>query len=88
LRAGSDPGETSVAKQGYGDSRVHALRDKYARNEEFIMPAPRFPLFQSRAPRRREKGALGLFQLLGLGLLLLFVVFLLIVVARSLFASA
>lgn len=52
------------------------------------MPAPRFPLSQSRAPRRREKGALGLFQLLGLGLLLLFVVFLLIVVARSLFASA
>jgi hypothetical protein len=31
---------------------------------------------------------LGLFQLLGLGLLLLFVVFVLIVVARSLFASA
>ena len=51
------------------------------------MPAPRFPLSRSRAPRRTEKGALGLFQLLGLGLLLLFVVFLLIVVARSLFAS-
>jgi hypothetical protein len=31
---------------------------------------------------------LGLFQLLGLGLLLLVVVFVLIVVARSLFASA
>lgn len=37
---------------------------------------------------RRERGAVGLFQLLGLGLLLLFVVFLLIVVVRSLFASA
>jgi hypothetical protein len=32
-----------------------------------------------------EKGGIGLFQLLGLGLLLLFVVFLLIVVVRGLF---
>jgi hypothetical protein len=52
------------------------------------MPAPRFPSSRSRAPRHREKGALGLFQLLGLGLLLLFVVFLLIVVVRALFATA
>ena len=34
---------------------------------------------------RRQKGALGIFQLLGLGLLLMFVVFVLIVVIRGLF---
>jgi len=33
----------------------------------------------------RQKGALGIFQLLGLGLLLMFVVFVLIVVIRGLF---
>jgi len=33
----------------------------------------------------RQKGALGIFQLLGLGLLLLFVVFVLMVVIRGLF---
>lgn len=48
--------------------------------------APRFP---SAPPSvRREKGALGIFQLLGLGLLLMMVLFLVIVVIRSLFASA
>jgi len=65
-----------------GNSRVHALRDKYACNKEFAMSA------QPPAPKPREKGGIGLFQMLGIGLLLLFVVFLLIVVVRSLFASA
>jgi hypothetical protein len=47
------------------------------------MPAYfRFPSAKPRASR--QKGALGLFQLLGLGLMLLFVVFVLIVVIRSL----
>ena len=35
-----------------------------------------------------EKGGIGLFQMLGLGLLLMFVVFLLIVVVRGLFIPA
>lgn len=48
------------------------------------MPAyPNSPLALT-APSR-QKGALGIFQLLGLGLLLLFVVFVLIVVIRGLF---
>ncbi len=51
------------------------------------MPAaPSFP--SARSPRPRQTGALGIFQLLGLGLIALFLVFLLIVVARSLFGSA
>jgi hypothetical protein len=51
------------------------------------MPAEPSP--PSASPKSREKGGgVGLFQMLGLGLLLLFVVFLLIVVVRSLFASA
>lgn len=51
------------------------------------MPAyPNSPSAQS-ASRRRQKGALGIFQLLGLGLILLFVVFVLIIVARSLFGA-
>lgn len=49
---------------------------------------PNPPSAQPPAPKSREKGGIGLFQMLGLGLLLLFVVFLLIVVVRSLFASA
>jgi hypothetical protein len=48
------------------------------------MPAD--PIFPVHKPS--EKGGIGLFQLLGLGLLLLFVVFLLIVVVRGLFISA
>lgn len=53
------------------------------------MPAdPRPCSVQPPALRRREKGALGIFQLLGLGLLLMIVLFVLIVVVRSLFASA
>ncbi|MGE5318748.1 MAG: hypothetical protein ACM3KD_01075 [Hyphomicrobiaceae bacterium] len=36
----------------------------------------------------REKGALGIFQLLGLGLLLMVVLFVVIVVVRSLFGAA
>ena len=36
-------------------------------------------------PRRRQAGALGIFQLLGLGLLLLLVLFVLIVAIRGLF---
>lgn len=53
------------------------------------MPAdPRPPSAQPPAPKPSEKGGIGLFQLLGLGLLLLFVVFLLIVMVRSLFPSA
>ncbi len=39
-------------------------------------------------PHPEKKGGIGLFQLLGFGLLLLFVVILLVVVARGLFASA
>ncbi|MDT3707798.1 MAG: hypothetical protein ROZ09_13325 [Thiobacillus sp.] len=51
------------------------------------MPAHiKFPSAQS-AIRRRQNGALGIFQLLGLGLILLFVVFVLIIVARSLFGA-
>lgn len=44
---------------------------------------PHSPLALSTS--RRQKGALGIFQLLGLGLLLMFVVFVLIVVIRGLF---
>jgi hypothetical protein len=48
------------------------------------MPAdPRTPSATPREPRPR--GGVGLFQMLGLGLLLLFVVFLLMLVVRSLF---
>jgi hypothetical protein len=48
------------------------------------MPAdPRSPLAPT--PPGRQKGALGIFQLLGLGLLLLFVLMALIVAVRSLF---
>lgn len=48
------------------------------------MPAyPRSPLAPT--PPGRQKGALGIFQLLGLGLLLLFVLMVLIVAVRSLF---
>jgi hypothetical protein len=51
--------------------------------KEHTMPAYfRFPSAKPLASR--QKGALGLFQLLGLGLMLLFVVFVLIVVIRSL----
>jgi len=49
------------------------------------MPACPNPPSAPAVYRRREKGALGIFQLLGLGLLLLFVVFVLIVVVRALF---
>lgn len=49
---------------------------------------PGFPSVRPSASRRREKGALGIFQLLGLGLFLMFVLFLVIVVVRSLFGSA
>ncbi len=49
------------------------------------MPAYPTPSSAPAAYRRREKGALGIFQLLGLGLLLLFVVFVLIVVVIALF---
>lgn len=47
---------------------------------------PRSP--SSRTPAPRQKGGVGLFQLLGLGLLLMFVLFVLILVVRSLFGSA
>lgn len=49
------------------------------------MPACRKPLSRPPANRRGQQGALGIFQLLGLGLILLFVVFVLIVVVRALF---
>lgn len=39
-------------------------------------------------PSVRERGALGIFQLLGLGLLLMVVLFVLIVVVKSLLASS
>lgn len=51
------------------------------------MTAPRFPLPQSHPSKRRQHGALGLFQLLGLGLILMFLLFLLIVVIRGLFTA-
>ena len=47
---------------------------------------PTYPNFPSAlSTPSRQKGALGIFQLLGLGLLLMFVVFVLIVVIRGLF---
>lgn len=48
---------------------------------------PIFHRFPSATPAgsRRQRGALGIFQLLGLGLLLLFVVLALIVAVRGLF---
>ena len=53
------------------------------------MPTDRgFPTAPPHASRRRERGALGIFQLLGLGLLLMIVLFVAIVVLRSLFASS
>jgi hypothetical protein len=56
--------------------------------EVLIMPTD--PEFHSEPPSesRRGTGALGLFQLLGLGLLLMIVLSVLIVVIRSLFTSA
>lgn len=48
------------------------------------MPVRPHSLSASRPPTR-QKGALGIFQLLGLGLLLLFVLMLLIVVVNGLF---
>lgn len=51
------------------------------------MPADRSSP-SSRTPAPRQKGGVGLFQLLGLGLLLMFVLFVLIVVVRSLFGAA
>ncbi len=64
--------------------RVHGLNTKDALNEERVMPAyPRSPL--ASPPPGRQTGALGIFQLLGLGLLLLFVLMVLILVIRSLF---
>jgi hypothetical protein len=68
----------------HGNPRVHALKNRYAWNEEFIMPTcPNSP--SALTTPSRQKGALGIFQLLGLGLLLMFVVFVLIVVIRGLF---
>jgi hypothetical protein len=48
---------------------------------------PEFPSDPHSAASSRGKGALGLFQLLGLGLLLMTLLFVLIVVIRSLFSS-
>lgn len=39
------------------------------------------------APPARQTGGIGLFQLLGLGLLLMIVLFVLIVIVRSLFTA-
>ncbi|MDP1645406.1 MAG: hypothetical protein Q8L71_07880 [Thiobacillus sp.] len=73
-----------AATVSLGNSRVYALKNKYAWNKEFIMPAyPNSP--SALTASSRQKGALGIFQLLGLGLLLLFVVFVLMVVIRGLF---
>jgi hypothetical protein len=47
------------------------------------MPYLRSPLAPT--PPGRQKGALGIFQLLGFGLLLLFVLMVLIIAVRSLF---
>lgn len=56
---------------------------------ELIMPTdPEFHSEPPSAASSRGKGALGLFQLLGLGLLLMTLLFVLIVVIRSLLTSA
>jgi hypothetical protein len=47
-----------------------------------------FPSTAPSASGSRARGALGIFQLLGFGLILMFVLFVLIVVVISLFASA
>jgi hypothetical protein len=49
-------------------------------------PEPSPP--SAHAPRSREKGGIGPFQLIGLGLLLMFVLFFLIFLVWSLFTSA
>ena len=51
-------------------------------------PEPSPPSAQPHAPKSREKGGIGPFQLIGLGLLLMFVLFFLIFLAWSLFTSA
>jgi hypothetical protein len=57
------------------------------RNKEFSVPAePAPPSTQPPAIEPAEKRGVGLFQLLGLGLLLLFVLIFLITVVWSLFA--
>jgi hypothetical protein len=54
--------------------------------KEYIVPSDHDPSTQP--PVSKEKGGIGLFQLLGFGLLLLFVAVLLAVIVRSLFISA
>jgi flagellar biogenesis protein FliO len=55
-------------------------------NKEFTMPAdPSPPSTQPPATEPTEKGGVGLFQLLGLGLLLLFVLIFIFMVVWSLF---
>lgn len=48
---------------------------------------PGTPSAHPPAPRLKQKGGIGLFQLLGFGLLFLFVVILLVVLVRGLIAS-
>jgi hypothetical protein len=47
----------------------------------------RFPSPSAPPPTTRQKGGIGLFQMLGLGLLLMIVLFALIVIVRSFFSA-
>lgn len=48
---------------------------------------PSFPSPQPPESKPNERPGIGIFQMLGLGLILMFVLFLLIVVIRGIFAS-
>jgi hypothetical protein len=70
-------------------SRIYALRRKHDLDKEFIMPTnPSFPGPKPPESKPNERPGIGIFQMIGLGLILMFVLFLVIVVVGSLFEMA
>jgi hypothetical protein len=71
----------------FGNSSVHAKKQVCMQGESIMSSDPGTPSAHPPAPRLKQKGGIGLFQLLGFGLLFLFVVILLVVLVRGLIAS-